>query len=126
MTELADQLPRAHNLRVAVAEEAGEVVFLHQIVPGGADKSYGVHVARLAGMPGAVVSRAWDLLEELENGSKSTSKPAGYQLQMPFGDPQLSNEVLDELKELDVANMTPIEAINVLFRLQEQVKRSDD
>ena len=126
MTELADQLPRAHNLRVAVAEEAGEVVFLHQIVPGGADKSYGVHVARLAGMPGAVVSRAWDLLEELENGSKSTSKPAGYQLQMPFGDPQVSNEVLDELKELDVANMTPIEAINALFRLQEQVKRSDD
>ncbi|MDP6666298.1 MAG: DNA mismatch repair protein MutS, partial [Dehalococcoidia bacterium] len=67
MTQLADQLPRAYNLRVAVAEEAGEVVFLHEIVPGGADRSYGVHVARLAGMPGAVVSRAWALLEELEN-----------------------------------------------------------
>jgi DNA mismatch repair protein MutS len=126
MTELAGQLPRAHNLQVAVAEEAGEVVFLHQIVPGGADKSYGVHVARLAGMPGAVVNRAWDLLEELENGSKTTSKPAGYQLQMPFGDQQVSNDALEELKDLDVANMTPIDAINALFSLQEQVKRLDD
>ncbi|MCX8278248.1 MAG: DNA mismatch repair protein MutS [Dehalococcoidia bacterium] len=126
MTELAGQLPRAHNLQVSVAEEAGEVVFLHQIVPGGADKSYGVHVARLAGMPGAVVNRAWDLLEELENGSKTTSKPAGYQLQMPFGDQQVSNDALEELKDLDVANMTPIDAINALFSLQEQVKRLDD
>jgi DNA mismatch repair protein MutS len=126
MTQLADLLPRAHNSRVAVAEEAGEVVFLHQIVPGGADRSYGVHVARLAGMPGAVVSRAWDLLDELENGSKSSSKPAGYQLQMPFGDQQASNETLEELKELDVANLTPLEAINALFKLQEQAKRTDD
>jgi DNA mismatch repair protein MutS len=126
MTELADQLPRAHNLRVAVAEEAGEVVFLHQIVPGGADRSYGVHVARLAGMPGAVVSRAWDLLDELENGAKATQRPAGFQLQMPLGDQQVSSELVDELKKLDVANMTPIEAINTLFRLQEQVKRKDE
>jgi len=126
MTQLADQLPRAHNLRVAVAEEAGEVIFLYQIVPGGADRSYGVHVARLAGMPGAVVSRAWDLLDELENGAKSSPKPAGYQLQMPFGVEQVGSESLDELKKLDVANMTPLEAINALFKLQEQVKRTDD
>jgi DNA mismatch repair protein MutS len=126
MTQLAEQLPRAHNLRVAVAEEAGEVVFLHQIVPGGADRSYGVHVARLAGMPGAVISRAWDLLDELENGSKSASRHAGYQLQMPFGDQQADDETLEQLKDLDVANMTPIEAINALFRLQEQANRTDD
>jgi DNA mismatch repair protein MutS len=126
MTQLADQLPRAHNLRVAVAEEAGEVVFLHQIVPGGADRSYGVHVARLAGMPGAVISRAWDLLDELENGSKSSGNPAGYQLQMPFGEQQVGNEALDELKELDIANMTPLEAINALFKLQEQVNRAPE
>lgn len=127
MTQLADQLPRAHNLRVAVAEEAGEVVFLHQIVPGGADRSYGVHVARLAGMPGAVINRAWALLEELENnGPKSTSNPAGYQLQMPFSEQQVSNEALDELKDLDIANMTPLEAINVLFRLQERVNKAPE
>ncbi len=126
MTQLADQLPRAHNLRVAVAEEAGEVVFLHQIVPGGADRSYGVHVARLAGMPGAVISRAWDLLDELENGSNSSANPVGYQLQMPFGEQQAGNETLDELKELDVASMTPLEAINALFKLQEQANRPSD
>jgi len=120
MTQLSDQLPRAHNLRVAVAEESGEVVFLHQIVPGGADRSYGVHVARLAGMPGAVVNRAWALLEELEKGPK-TVEPAGYQLQMPIGEQQVNNEALDELKALDIASMTPLEAINVLFRLQERV-----
>jgi DNA mismatch repair protein MutS len=126
MTQLADQLPRAHNLRVAVAEEAGEVVFLHQIVPGGADRSYGVHVARLAGMPGAVINRAWDLLDELENGSKSAGNPVGYQLQMPFGEQHVSNETVDELKDLDIVNMTPLEAINALFRLQGQVNRAPE
>jgi DNA mismatch repair protein MutS len=127
MTELADQLPRAHNLRVAVAEEAGEVVFLHQIVPGGADRSYGVHVARLAGMPGAVINRAWDLLDELENGAQKTGSSSGYQLQMPFvGEPESHTEVLDELKELDIANMTPLEAMNALFKLQEQINRTPD
>lgn len=126
MTQLADQLPRAHNLRVAVAEEADEVVFLHQIVPGGADRSYGVHVARLAGMPGAVVTRAWALLEELESGSKTGAGATGYQLQMPFGDEPVNNEVLEELKDLDVASMTPLEAITALFRLQEQANKSSD
>jgi DNA mismatch repair protein MutS len=77
-------------------------------------------------MPGAVVSRAWDLLDELENGAKSTNRPAGFQLQMALGDQQAGNELVDELKELDVANMTPIEAINTLFRLQEQVKRDEE
>ena len=126
MTELADQLPRTHNLRVAVSEKAGEVVFLHQIVPGGADRSYGVHVARLAGMPGTVVNRAWDLLDELENSAKSNVRSAEFQLQMPLGDQQAGNELINELKELDVANMTPVEAINTLFKLQEQIKREDD
>lgn len=72
------------------------------------------------------MSRAWDLLDELENSAKSTPRPAGFQLQMPLGDQQLSSDLVDELKELDVSNMTPIEAINTLFRLQEQVKLEDD
>ena len=126
MTELADQLPRAHNLQVAVAEENGEVVFLHQIVPGGADRSYGVHVARLAGMPGSVISRAWDLLNELENGFNSSSKSSGFQLQMSLNEPQAYSETLEELKEIDIANMTPIEAMNALFRLQEKANSVDD
>jgi DNA mismatch repair ATPase MutS len=77
-------------------------------------------------MPGAVVSRAWDLLDELENGAKAIQRPAGFQLQMPLGDQQVSSELVDELKELDVVNMTPIEAINTLFRLQAQIKGEDE
>ena len=128
MTQLADQLPRAHNLRVAVAEDAGEVVFLHQIVPGGADRSYGVHVARLAGMPGAVVSRAWDLLEQLESNPTTTGDPAGYQMQMQFGERQGVNEseTLEELKALDIASMTPLEAITALFGLQERANQTPE
>ena len=128
MTQLADQLPRAHNLRVAVAEDAGEVVFLHQIVPGGADRSYGVHVARLAGMPGAVVSRAWDLLEQLESNPTTTGDPSGYQMQMQFGERQGVNEseTLEELKALDIASMTPLEAITALFGLQERANQTPE
>ena len=70
LTRLADSLPRVRNHKVAVSEERDEVVFLRRIVPGGADKSYGVHVARLAGLPGSVVSRAWEVLRELEDGSR--------------------------------------------------------
>lgn len=117
MTELGETLERAHNLRVAVAEDDGEVVFLHQIVEGGADKSYGVHVARLAGMPGDVVNRAWELLDQLENmpGRKNDE----YQLPMSFGEvPSQDNEALEALRSLDLSNMTPIEALNALFELQ--------
>ena len=74
MTVLADELPRAVNYRVAVSEDGHDVVFLHRIVPGGADRSYGVHVARLAGMPQPVVARAWDLLGELEKSVRSSGQ----------------------------------------------------
>ena len=66
LTALAGTLPRARNYNVAVSEDRGEVVFLRRIVPGGADRSYGVHVARLAGLPGGVVNRAWEVLKDLE------------------------------------------------------------
>ncbi len=125
MTALADVLPRAVNYRVAVSEEGGEVVFLHRIVPGGADRSYGVHVARLAGLPQPVVSRAWQLLEELEKGgaagsaaARKTAKEAAAQLSM-FG---TGSAVVDDLLSLDVNGMTPLDALNALFRLQEQAR----
>jgi DNA mismatch repair protein MutS len=124
MTQLADQLPRAHNLRVSVAEESGEVVFLHKIVQGGADRSYGVHVARLAGMPRDVVSRAWDLLKELEGEAELSGSNGGYQLNMLVEDHQerkLDKAALQELRNLDLESMTPLDAINALARLQEQL-----
>ena len=71
LTGLAAYLPRVRNYNVAVSEERGEIVFLRRIAPGGADRSYGVHVARLAGLPGSVVNRAWDILSELEGAGAS-------------------------------------------------------
>ena len=130
LTQLAESLPRARNYNVSVSEDRGEVVFLRRIVPGGADKSYGVHVARLAGLPGGVVNRAWELLRELESDDRAARAPNGrgrrrrqrnpapQQLAlMPTAPP-----VLDELIALDVASLTPIEAINKLYHLQEQAK----
>ena len=75
LTKLAETLPRVRNLNVAAVESEGGVVFLHRIVPGGADRSYGVHVALLAGIPPSVVARAWDLLSELErDGLRATPR----------------------------------------------------
>ncbi len=126
LTQLADTLPRAFNYNVVVTEDKGQVVFLRNIAPGGADRSYGVHVARLAGMPGSVVSRAWEVLAELEDGSNSKSgssrrgnrAPAPQQMPLlGFGSP-----VVDELLALDVASMTPLDAINRLYELQERAR----
>ena len=120
MTELADELPRAANYRVAVSEEGGKIVFLHRIVPGGADRSYGVHVGQLAGLPRSVVSRAWQILETLEAKSKDggrSSAPREQFAQLDLFSP--NNAVVDQLLEMDVTQMTPLEAINALYRLQE-------
>jgi DNA mismatch repair protein MutS len=120
MTALADLLPRAVNFQVVVSEEDGEVVFLHRIVPGGADRSYGVHVGRLAGLPSAVIARAWDLLAELEsNGRLGPGRAAGssgpaVQLSLMSG----PSPVDDALAEIDVSNLTPLQAITELYRLQ--------
>jgi DNA mismatch repair protein MutS len=128
MTALADLLPRAVNFQVAVSEEDGEVVFLHRIVPGGADRSYGVHVGRLAGLPPAVIARAWDLLDELEsNGRINLGGAAGglepeFQLSLLSG----SSPVDDALAEIDVSNLTPLQAITELYRLKEMAGRDGD
>ena len=129
LTQLAESLPRARNYNVAVSEDRGEVVFLRRIVPGGADKSYGVHVARLAGLPGGVVNRAWELLRELESTDRRAGaadhkgygkrEPAPRQLTLLAATPP----VLEELLALDVDSLTPIEAINKLYEFQEQARQ---
>ena len=126
LTQLADVLPRAFNYNVVVSEDKGQVVFQRNISPGGADRSYGVHVARLAGMPSSVISRAWEVLAELEdsgnaNGAAPTRRKGSPQpLQMPLLG--LSSPVVDELLALDVASMTPLDAINRLYELQERAR----
>jgi len=125
MTALADLLPRAVNCRVAVAEEGDEVVFLHRIVPGGADRSYGVHVGRLAGLPRPVVDRAWEILSELEStAERRGATPSQPPLQLSLLDE--NSPVIDELLEMDVNAMTPLEAMNALYRLQEQARDRRD
>jgi DNA mismatch repair protein MutS len=129
LTELASVLPGVRNFSVAVVEENGGVIFLHRIVPGGADKSYGVHVAQLAGLPRSVVNRAWEVLEELEQQKKAdgaVKMTKGWHsqgtvaMQMSLFDQ--SEPLLDEVLSLDVANLTPLEAINKLYQLQEKAR----
>ena len=130
MTELGDTLPRAHNLRVAVAEEGDSIQFLYRIVQGGADRSYGIHVAMLAGMPAPVVERARELLTELEahsNNTKSippTTNPNHLQLDL-FNTPK-NTDFLRAITEIDTNNLTPIEALNRLYELQESARKELD
>jgi DNA mismatch repair protein MutS len=122
LTQLADLLPHVRNYNVAVAEEKGKVVFLRRVVPGGADRSYGIHVAQLAGLPKPVIHRAEEILEELEEESRAPG--AGGRTveihQLPLFD--AANPVAEELKGLDVSAMTPLEAISKLYELQRKVQ----
>ena len=129
LTQLAETLPRVKNYSVAVSEEDGDVVFLHRIEPGRADKSYGIHVARLAGMPQSVVNRAWEELGDLERQDQGHGRgpPANPVFQMAlFGGDAPNQAVLDELLEMDVSTMTPLAAINALYRLQRQAQGISD
>ena len=128
LTELARTLPGVQNFSVAVTEEEGQVIFLHRIVPGGADRSYGVHVAQLAGLPRAVVNRAWEVLDELEqtgvarkNSTRRRRTEPAVQMHLFQPEQPLRDAVLD----LDVANLTPLEAINKLYELQEKAREGD-
>jgi DNA mismatch repair protein MutS len=116
LTGLADFLPLVANYNVNVAEEGDRVVFLHQIVPGGADRSYGIHVAQLAGLPRDVINRAREILKELEQHAPAAAvEPSqlnsGQQMVLfPEASP-----ILEELEKLDVNAMSPLEAINKLY-----------
>ena len=116
LIQLADHLPHVRNYNVAVAEEGDRVVFLHHIVPGGADRSYGIHVAQLAGLPRPVIRRAEELLEELEQGQRDhASRPAPEEAPQQLSLFGAKNPVLDELEKLDVNALSPLEALNKLF-----------
>jgi len=114
-----------------VAEGDGEVVFLHRILPGGADRSYGVHVGRLAGLPKPVINRAWELLEQLESGHQHEKgraagargrRAARQEAQLPLISP--GSEAVAHLLKIDVDSLTPMEAITKLYELKK--KAQDD
>jgi DNA mismatch repair protein MutS len=122
LTELPNILPRARNFNVAVSEQGDDIVFLHKVVPGGADRSYGVHVAQLAGMPRPVIDRARQLLKDLENAGSTfellTAKKKKHnpdQLAMFDDSP---HPALISLRALDINNLSPIEALTTLYELK--------
>jgi len=128
MTALADYLPRVRNFNVAVIEEAGKVIFLHKIVPGGVDKSYGIHVAQLAGLPKSVLHRAREVLDELETDSRDvnprirrTHKEPSEQMSLFGGKSALE----EEFAKLDLDGMTPLEALNKLYELKKKAREGE-
>jgi len=125
LVELAQVLPRVRNFNVAVTEERGKVVFLRKVVPGGADKSYGVHVAQLAGLPKVVVHRAQEVLSGLESDHprRGESKSSRIKKELPQQLPLFSRPILaDEIMALDIDSMSPLEAITKLYELKQKAK----
>jgi DNA mismatch repair protein MutS len=123
LTQLADLLPGVRNYNVAVSEADNKVVFLHKIVPGGADRSYGIHVAQLAGLPAPVIQRANEIMAELEKTSGRAVKIDSHAAQQAMLFPE-SSPLLEELKELDINSLSPIEALNKLFEWQRRFTNS--
>ena len=119
LTQLADLLPGIRNYNVAVTESDGKVVFLHKIVSGGADKSYGIHVAQLAGLPAPVIQRATEIMLELEKTSGRAVSINPHVAQQAALFPETS-PLLDELGSVDVNSLSPIEALNKLFEWQKK------
>ena len=130
LTQLTGLLKECVNWNVAVREDADDVIFLHKIVPGSADKSYGIHVAQLAGVPREVLDRAKVILKTLENDhidesgktkvpARRTQKKREFQLAL-FAEEE--HPIIDELRQLNVNEMTPLAALQELHRLRQQVK----
>ena len=139
LTELEGKIPEVNNYCIAVREKGDDIVFLRKIIKGGADKSYGIQVAKLAGVPQTVIDRAKELSQELSEHDITESaaekaqpgpvkKPKPRRAdevdlhQMSFFDTVSDEDVLRELKEVDVTAMTPIEAMNTLYSLQNRLK----
>ena len=126
LTLLAERLPKLKNVRVTVKENAGGIVFLHTIEAGAASKSYGIEVARLAGLPNAVISRAREVLKlheraETQQMATAMRDEPQKQMQMTMFTP-LSQRIVDRIEELDVDDMTPREALNLLAELKRELK----
>jgi DNA mismatch repair protein MutS len=117
LTALADRLPRVRNQRVEVLEEGDTVRFLHRVVPGGADRSYGIHVAALAGLPPTVIARARAVLGELER--QRPLEPAAQQLGLPLQVP--ADPLLTELEDLQLDQLSPLEALQKLYELKSRL-----
>ena len=138
MTELEGKLDNVNNYCIAVKEKGDDIVFLRKIVPGGADRSYGIQVAKLAGVPDSVITRAKEICEELEetelanltenlqlgkDSRKKTKKPDDVDMaQISLFDTVKDDDIIEELKEMNLGNLTPIDALNKLYEIQNKIK----
>lgn len=122
LIEMEEHLPHVRNFNLAVVEEGHDVIFLHKVVPGGADRSYGIHVARLAGIPAPVVHRAESLLAQLESGEFRPGM-ADQEVE-PFQPMLIAKEhpIVEALRQLDVNSLTPLDALTTLYTWQKQVQ----
>jgi len=127
LTMLAEKLKRVRNLRVGVKEGAGGIVFLHTIEPGAASKSYGIEVAKLAGLPSAVIERAKHVLKQHEKQERQSVQveTAPEPMQLTIFTP-LSQRIVDRIEQVDVNALTPLQALNLLEELQQELKGPRD
>lgn len=140
LTELEGKMNNVNNYCIAVKEKGDDIVFLRKIIKGGADRSYGIQVAKLAGVPDMVIDRAKEIAEQLSDnditekvqsiavdtkGDKRKSKPVHYDDvtmgQMTLSDTVKDEDIIQELKEIDITNLTPMDAMNTLYRLQNKL-----
>jgi DNA mismatch repair protein MutS len=125
LTQLSEILPGVRNYNVAVSEEGGQVIFLHKIVPGGADKSYGIHVADLAGLPRSVINRAQEILSTLEAEARKMRTREEIAVQQLSFLPT-TNPLMEELKNLEIDALAPLEALNKLYEWQQRLRRAQE
>ena len=137
LTELEGKLNNVNNYCIAVKEKGDDIVFLRKIVPGGADRSYGIQVAKLAGVPDMVINRAKEICEELENADlsnitrnidvaqatkKKTKKPDALDMaQISLFDTVKDDDIIDEIKNLNISTLTPLDALNKLYEIQNKI-----
>jgi DNA mismatch repair protein MutS len=126
LTEL-DHLDGVKNFHVSVKENAGGIVFLRKVEPGSADRSYGIEVAKLAGLPPQVIGRAREVLHEHESAEHQATehlspgaREAETEMQLTMFTP-LSQKIIDRLREADLNNLTPLDALNLLWELKKQI-----
>ncbi len=132
LTELEGKLPGIKNYCIAVKEKGDDIIFLRKIIRGGADGSYGIQVAKLAGLPQSVTDRAKEILKELEEADiskhRARRKKPKVEGQIEFFIPEgnserIAKEVLEELKTLDISTLTPLDALNIIYRLQQKTRK---
>lgn len=120
LTDLEESLNNLRNVHVSAKEENGEVIFLHKVEDGSIDKSYGIHVAKLASLPDSLIKRADQILNIYEN--KEKKRDVIVQESLIFEEPKKESEIENEIKNIDVLNLTPLEAMNILYKLKEKIE----